>query len=709
MPASWVILAALPLAPNGKVDRRALLALDAAPERGAGGRAGGPAGGPTLPRTPAEELLLAIWSETLGRDPAGVGIDDDFFDLGGHSLLAMRVVSRVRQTFGVELPLRRLLEAPTIAALAREIASLRAGGAAGLPPIVPAPRAEPPPLSFAQERLWFLDRLQPGGSAYNVPLAVRLSGTLDAGSLAAALAAVVRRHEAVRTTFAMADGRPVQVIHPLARPALPGVDLAGLPAARREAEARRLAREEARRPFDLAAGPLLRATLLRLIAGEEHLALLTLHHIVSDGWSMGVLVRELGALYAACREGRPSALPPLPIQYADFAVWQRRTLAGEALEAELAHWRRALAGLAPLALPTDRPRPPMLTSAGGTHAFRLPAALGGGLADLARAEGATLFMALLAVAAALLARHAGGEDVALGSPIANRSRAETEGLIGFFVNTLVLRTDVSGEPAVRELLARARETVLAAFAHQDLPFERVVEALAPPRDPSRTPLFQVMLVLQNAADELGELRLPGLALRPLETVDDVAKFDLTLGFAAGPRGLEGTWSCTWSYNRDLFDRTTVARLAGHFAALVAAILAAPERRIAELPLLADGERAQLVREWNATAAGVPETTLAARFRAQAGRTPEAIAVIGERGGAQLRRARPALGADRPAPGGRGRRARGRGWASAPSARRSFSPASSASSRRGRPTCRSTPTTPTSAWRSCSPTRRRRRC
>ncbi len=619
VPAAFALVPALPLNANGKVDRRALLALGAEPERGAGERAGDP----TPPRTPTEELLQAIWGEALGIDPRRLGTDEDFFALGGHSLLATRVISRVRQTFGAELPLRRLFEAPTIAALAREIEAERAGGEAGLPPILPAPRAAPPPLSFAQERLWFLDQLQPGGALYNVPLAIRSSGELDVPALAAALSAVVGRHEAVRTTFAVIAGRPVQVIHPPARLALPHVDLAGLPAARRETEARRLAAAEARRPFDLAAGPLLRGKLLRLTAGE-HLALLTLHHIVSDGWSMGVLMRELGALYAAFGAGRPSPLPPLPVQYADFAVWQRRTLAGEVLEREVAYWRRTLAGLAPLELPTDRPRPPVVTSAGASRSLRLPAALGGALADLARTAGTTLYMALLAAVAALLSRHTGGEDVAVGSPIANRNRAEIEGLIGFFVNTLVQRLDCAGEPPFRELLGRARETVLAAFAHQDLPFERVVEELAPQRDPSRTPLFQVMFALQNAGETLDELRLPGLTLRPVEQESGQAKFDLTLAFAEGAEGLRGMWG----YNRDLFDRTTVARLASHLEAMLLGIVAAPERRITELPLLGAGERAQLVWEWNATATAYPrQASIAELFCAQAERAPEAVALV----------------------------------------------------------------------------------
>ncbi len=635
VPAALVPVETLPLTANGKVDRRALLASLAAraePER--------PAGEPALaPRTPTEELLLGIWSETLGRDAATLGIDDDFFALGGHSLLATRVVSQVRQTLGVELPLRRLFEAPTIAALAREVDALRTGGEAALPPIVPVPRggAGSLPLSFAQERLWFLDRLQPGGAVYNVPLALRLTGALDRGALAAALAALVDRHEAVRTTFASEGGRPVQVIRPLAAVGLPQVDLGGLAPAAREAAARHLALAEARAPFDLAAGPLLRGLLLCLSppvgprAGTaeraedgEHIALVTLHHIVADGWSMGILVRELGALYAACQAGRPSPLRQLPVQYADFAVWQRAVLAGEVLAREIGFWRQALAGLTPLELPIDRPRPPILTSAGGTCSLRLPAALAAGLQRLARESGSTLYMALQAAVAALLARHTGGDDVALGSPIANRNRAETEGLIGFFVNTLVLRTDCAGAPAGRELLARVRETVLAAFAHQDLPFEKVVEELAPERDPSRTPLFQVMFVLQTIADELAELRLPGLTLRPLETAAEVAKFDLTLAFAPGPHGLHGTWS----YNRHLFDRTTVARLAAHLEALVAGMIAAPERAVAELPLLGAGERAQLAWEWNATAAPFSrDATLTDLFRAQMERAPEAIAVV----------------------------------------------------------------------------------
>ncbi|HEV7515038.1 MAG TPA: amino acid adenylation domain-containing protein, partial [Thermoanaerobaculia bacterium] len=495
VPSAIVVLLSWPLTVNGKVDRRNLPAPEESASRG---------GGYLPPRGPVEELLAGIWAEVLRRER--VGVEDDFFALGGHSLLATQVASRVRQAFEVELPLRLLFEKPTVAALAVAVErALRGGEAATIPPITPVPRSAELPLSFAQQRLWFIDQLEPGSPAYNIPAAFRLSGRLDRAALAASLAEIVRRHETLRTTFATVSGRPVPCLAPAVAADLQKIDLGALPEETRSREERRLAREEARRPFDLARGPLFRAALLQG-ASEAHAVLVTLHHIVSDGWSTGVLVRELGALYGAFAAGRPSPLPELPVQYADFAVWQRRWLSGDTLAGELAYWRQALAGLPPLDLPTDRPRPPVLTSRGSFRSLALPAELSDALGRMARASGATLYMSLLAVFAALLARYTGREDVAVGSPIANRTHREIEGLIGFFVNTLVLRTDLSARPAAggrdggptfRELLARVRSTALGAFAHQDLPFEKVVEALQPERDTSRTPLFEVMLVLQN--------------------------------------------------------------------------------------------------------------------------------------------------------------------------------------------------------------------
>ncbi|MEA2692634.1 MAG: hypothetical protein QOJ16_2021, partial [Acidobacteriota bacterium] len=615
VPAAFVRLAAFPLSPSGKVDRRALPepAPDSAPY--------------LAPRTPAEEVVAGLFADLLRRDR--VGARDDFFELGGHSLLATRLASRLRQAFGVELPLRRLFDRPTVAGLAAAVQELLAAGGTPAPPLLPARLDGPAPLSFAQERLWFLDQLDPGSAAYHMPGAFRLRGQLDVPALQASLGEIVRRHDALRTTFAVAEGRPpVQVVAEETELALPLADLAGLPSGAREEEGRRLAREEAVRPFDLGRGPLFRPQLVRL-GPAEHLALVTMHHIVSDGWSLGVLVGELGALYPAFALGQPSPLPPLPVQYADFAVWQRGWLSGEVLETQLAYWRQALAGLPPLDLPTDRPRPPRRRGRGAVRPFALPRPLGESLGRFSRQEGATLFMTLVAGLSALLSRYAGQDDLAVGSPIANRTRAEVEGLIGFFVNTLVLRADLGGSPGLSALLVRVRERTLGAFSHQDLPFEKVVEAVAPERDTSRTPLFQVLFVLQNAP--AGRLELPGLNLEPLDLDWEAAKFDLTLTVAETGSGLAGSWE----YDRDLFDATTVARLAGHFERLLAGAVERPELAIADLPLLGEVEREQVRVQWN-DVPGVVERERAIciheRVAAQARRTPEAVALAwgGER-------------------------------------------------------------------------------
>jgi amino acid adenylation domain-containing protein len=638
VPSALVVLEALPLTVNGKVDRRALPAPHAAREvAAAGAEAGSGADLASAPRTPLEEVLAGIWEEVLRLDR--VGREANFFELGGHSLLATQVTSRVRQALGVEIPLRLLFEKPTVAGLAaeveREMQSRAGAEAPPRPPILPARRAAANaataantanaalPLSFAQQRLWFLDQLEPGSPAYNMPAAFRLTGRLDVGALALALAEIIRRHENLRTTFRVpgeSRGEPVLAIAPPSEPFLPAVDLARLPNEIRTAEEHRLAGAEARRPFDLARGPLLRATLLRL-AAEDHTVLLNLHHIVSDGWSTGVLVRELGALYAGFVTGQASPLPDLPVQYADFGVWQRGWLSGEVLAAELAYWRQALADLPPLDLPTDRPRPAVLSSRGGFRPFALSPEVSAGLTRGARSAGVSLFMELLAVFATLLARYTGHEDLAIGSPVANRTSREVEGLIGFFVNTLVLRVDTSSRPTFRELLSRVRSTAFAAFAHQDLPFEKVVEELHPERDPSRTPLFEVLFVLQNAPAEA--LRLPGLTLAPLPFEGGTAKFDLTLVLGQTATGLGGGFE----HNLDLFDAATIDRMAGHFATLAEAVVATPEAPLAELPLLTSGEREQLL-EWSGAATDYPrEASLYALFTEQAALTPDAVAIV----------------------------------------------------------------------------------
>jgi amino acid adenylation domain-containing protein len=613
VPAVFVILDAFPLTANGKVDRRALPTFDGRrPELDAAFVAC---------RTPTEELLGEIWGQLLGVDQ--VGVYDNFFQLGGHSLLATQVVSRIREAFQVEIPLRRLFEAPTIAGLAETI---EAGRGAGLqaPPIVPVRRDGELPLSFAQRRLWFIDQLDPGSAVYNFPAAVRLQGPLNLVALKQSLNELVKRHEVLRTTFPMEDGRPVQYIAPFLTLTVPTVDLRDLPEAERETEVRRLARDEAQRPFDLAAGPLVRATVIRL--GEnEHVGLLTMHHIVSDGWSTGILIREMAALYEAACSGRPSSLPELPIQYADFAHWQQRWLQGEVLEAQLSYWKQLLAGAPPLLeLPIDHPRPPVQTFRGAHQSLPLTKKLSAGLRALSGQQDVTLFMTLLAAFKVLLHRYTSQDDIVIGTPIANRNRLEIEGLIGFFVNTLVLRADLSGDPTFLELMCRVREICLGAYAHQDLPFERLVEELHVERNLSRNPLFQAMFLLQNGRMDTWELA--GLSITPQEVDTGTTHFDLTLHISDTGQGL----IATFAYNADLFDAATIDRMLLHYEKLLEGVCESPGRRLSQIPILSEAERHQLLLDWNDTSIEqTNELCIHQLFEAQVARTPGAIAVCCE--------------------------------------------------------------------------------
>jgi amino acid adenylation domain-containing protein len=608
VPAAFVILPALPLTAHGKVDRRALAEIR--PE-------GGPDRAWEPPETVTEAVLASLWAEVLAVPQ--VGVSDDFFALGGHSLLGTRLVARVREAFGVEIPLRALFEGATVRDLARRIESAERED---VPPIVPVPREGGPlPPSFSQERLWLVDQIEPGTATYNMPSALRLAGPLRSGLLAAVFAGIVRRHEVLRTTFATAGGAPVQVVHPPAPFLLPVADLGGLPADLREEEARRLAAEEVLRPFDLARGPVLRAGLLRLGA-EDHVLLFTLHHIAADGWSVGVLVREVMAFYGSFSAGRPSPLPELPVQYADYAVWQRRVFGGERLAASLGFWRERLADVPVLEMPTDRPRPAVQTAEGDTEPLEVPAGVAAALGNLGRREGATLFMVLAAAWEVLLSRYSAQTDFAVGTPVAGRDRVELEGLIGFFVNTLVLRANLGGDPPFRELLGRVREGAFAAFARQEVPFERLVEELQPERSLSHSPLFQVMLVLQNAPAEA--LELPGLTPLPFDAGGTAAKFDLTLSFVETGEGLAGALE----YRTSLFDAATIRRMLGHLGVLLAGIAADPDRRLSDLPLMPEPERTQVLFEWSRAESVFPETApLAELFAHQAERTPEAMAVV----------------------------------------------------------------------------------
>jgi amino acid adenylation domain-containing protein len=621
IPASFILLDSLPLTSNGKLDRRALPAPDhTRPELESSFVA---------PGTPDQQALAEIWQAILGI--AQVGIHDNFFALGGHSLLATQVITRVRDRLQVDLPLRSLFEAPTIAGLSEQIAAARqSADPAEVPPIQPVPRGENLPLSFTQQRLWFLDQLQPGSFAYNIPTLVRLSGRLDLPALERSLNAVIRRHEALRTAFLTSEGRPRQVILPGAALSLPLIDLRTLPLAQRQAEALRQVGVAARQPFDLSHAPLLRAMVLQLDE-QEYLLFLMMHHIVSDGWSIGVLIQELATLYTACLSQQPNAeqaLPPLPIQYVDYTIWQQEWLGqrspGGIFERQMSYWKRQLADLPTLDLPTDYPRPAVQSYTGGSFRFLIPPSLSAALAALSERKGVTLFMTLLTAFQTLLARYSGQTDIVVGTPIANRRHAELERLIGFFVNTLVLRSDLGGNPSFDEALERVREVCLGAYAHQDLPFDLLVDEIQPARDLSRVPLFQVLFVLQNAP--LPALQLPNLSLQAVEIDSGASKFDLTLFLDETPRGINGLVE----YASDLFEAATIARLVGHFQNILQALASDSTQRIADVALLTQAEQRQLLHDWNTTEVAFPlDRCLHQLFEEQAARTPDATAVVFE--------------------------------------------------------------------------------
>jgi amino acid adenylation domain-containing protein len=615
VPQVFVVLEKLPLTANGKIDRKAL----PAPELGdALVRAH------VAARDPLEEALVGMFAEVLQLPAESVGVHHGFFELGGHSLLATQVISRIRSSFGVDLLLRVLFEAPTPAALARRVEeAIRGGQGLALPPLERVETREARPLSFAQERLWFLDQLTPGDASYNMPLSMQLLGTIDLGALRRAFTELGRRHETLRTTFSMVEGKPLQVIHEALDIAVPVQSLSYLPERERFEAARREAAVEAARAFDLEQGPLFRARLLEL-EPTVHVLLLTMHHIVSDGWSMGILQREISLLYEAFRTGKPSPLRDLPVQYADYAAWQRGWLDGELLDQQLSYWKDALRG-APhaLDLPTDRPRPPLPSHRGKNRGFVLSAELSEALTVLARKQNVTLFMLLLAAFDVLLHRYSGQGDIVVGSPIAGRSAAATEGLIGFFVNTLVLRARLDDDVSFTGLLGEVRESCLGAYTHQDIPFERLVRELSPERDTSRTPLFQVMFLLQNAPREAPAPTGHAQQRRGLGAELGTAKFDLTLTMMEGRKNLAGSFE----YATDLFDDATIDRLVGHLQVLLAGIAHAPEAEVGRLPLLSEAERlTQLVSFNQAASFTARQATIPAAFEAQVDRTPEAVAL-----------------------------------------------------------------------------------
>ncbi len=612
IPSSFVVLEALPLSPNGKVDRRALPVPEICP-----------ADLPTFvaPRTPIEEMLASIWANILRVE--FVGIYDNFFTLGGHSLLAAQIIARMRVSLGVELPFSRLLEFPTVAGLALIVEEVREQEQRPIGiSLQPISRNKTIPLSFSQEQLWFFHQLTSEEFVYNEPCTIRFPGAINVDALEKALNKIIKRHESLRTRFLTVDEQPVQVIAPPDTFNLTLVDLRQFPPDLREAETLLMATKQAKQPFDLTSDLLLRATLMQL-ADVDYRLFLTFHHIVMDDVSIqNVFLKELAALYEAYSIGKPSPLAPLPVQYADFAVWQRQRLTQEILSSLLDYWKQQLADLPVLQLPYDRPRSAVGSFRGAWQRLVLSKDLTESLKALSQQEGVTLYMTLLAAFKTLLYRYSGSSDIVVGTVSAGRNRPEIEGLIGFFLNTLVLRTDLSGNPSFREVLKRVREVTLGAYAHEDLPYQKLVQTLQPERNLSQNPLFQVAFVL--------EAPRPSLNLNwtrsYLDIQTDTAKFDLTLELDSRPEGIVGRFE----YNTDLFEAATISRMIEHFKTLLAGIVANPQTRVSELPLLTEAERYQLLVEWNNTTKEYPQDKCIHQlFEEQVTRSPDAIAVVFE--------------------------------------------------------------------------------
>ncbi len=615
VPSAFVELESIPLTASGKVDRRGLPAPDASR--------------PSLetefvaPRNALEEQLTRICGQLLGVK--SIGVYDNFFDLGGNSLHAMQLISRLRDVFGVNLPIRKIFDSPSVIGLGLCLEELLAQGKLlTQQELVPVPLEGALPTSFAQDRMWFFEQFNPASSVYNIPLWLKLTGPLEATSLELSFREIVRRHQSLRTCFSMINGELHSLLKDPISFEIKQNDLSGLPKNERLLEARRGAIEEASRPFDLSQDLMLRATLWDL-GDEQHYLALTMHHIASDGWSVGVFARELSALYQSYVSLAPVRLPELQIQYADYAVWQRASLKGAETQRQLAYWKEKLSGASKmLELPTDYSRPAIQSFRGSSQSLHLSAQLTRDIDALSRQEDATPFMTLLAAFQVLLARYSEQEDVSVGVPIAGRNRKELESLVGFFVNTLVMRTDLSGNPTFRDVLKRVREVALGAFSHQDIPFERLVEELQPDRNMSHSPLFQVMFVLQNAPE--CPFQFPKLNVTLEEPPTTTSKFDLTLSIASDG----GVYRASIEYCTDLFNSATITRMLNHFQSLLHSIVSDPSQPIGQLELLTKSEREQLLIHWNNTGENFPQARcIHELFEAQVDRNPEAIAVVFE--------------------------------------------------------------------------------
>ncbi|HEX5719734.1 MAG TPA: FkbM family methyltransferase, partial [Thermoanaerobaculia bacterium] len=626
VPTAFVLLEEFPVSANGKLDRKALPAPESVRHAAERGHA--------APCTPIEEALAGIWREILGAER--IGAEDSFLDLGGHSLLAAQVMARVRDGMGVELSLRDVFEHPVLASLAALIEE-RGRSGARTSPIAAVPRTGDFPLSFAQERVWFLQQLDPTIRSYQFQAKIRFCGRLDPEALRRSLEEIVRRHEIFRTTFPTVDGRPVQRFHPAWEVPLPWVDLAGLPAEQRQAEAKRVLDMECRKPFAVDRLPLVRWTLIRL-APDDHVWLHAEHHLVHDGWSFNRLVGELAALYRAFVQEQPSPLPDLAVHFADWAVWQRQWMRGAEAAAQIEWWKEALAGRPlVLELPTDRPRPKRQSFRGAIERLEMPLDLCASLRAACRREGVSLFMLMQAAFAALLSRWSGQEQVNVGAAVANRRWRETESMIGMIVDNVVLAHDLASDPSIAELLQRVRRVCLDAGIRQDVPFDHVVEAVQPERDLAYNPLFQASFSFHDSP--MDELDFPGLEAELAEGLSNgSAKFDLNViciprseqRRQAKPGEDGGGITLLWEYATALFDRSTMLRMIDHFHRLLGSFAADPQRRLSDLPLPSAAESQQLLREWNDTGTSYPEAPcLHELIAAQAERCPERVAVVCE--------------------------------------------------------------------------------